>query len=71
MLYEVITDFIVEKDLRLGDTVLVERAGDVIPYIVKAMDELRDGSETPIVFLIGMCVLCPPYCFLPTTRFAY
>ncbi len=43
-------DFIKEKDLRLGDTVLVERAGDVIPYIVKAMDELRDGTEQPIEF---------------------
>ena len=43
-------DFITGKDLRLGDTVLVERAGDVIPYIVKAMDDLRDGSEIPIVF---------------------
>ncbi|WP_211356793.1 NAD-dependent DNA ligase LigA [Phaeodactylibacter luteus] len=43
-------DFITGKDLRLGDTVLVERAGDVIPYIVKAMDDLRDGSEQPIVF---------------------
>ena len=43
-------DFIVSKDLRLGDTVLVERAGDVIPYIVKAMDELRDGSERVIEF---------------------
>lgn len=43
-------DFIREKDLHLGDTVLIERAGDVIPYIVKAMPELRDGSETPIEF---------------------
>ena len=43
-------DFIVEKDLRLGDTVLVERAGDVIPYIVKAMDDLRDGTERAIEF---------------------
>ena len=38
-------DFIKSKDLHIGDTVLVERAGDVIPYIVKAMDDLRDGSE--------------------------
>ncbi len=43
-------DFITSKDIRLGDTVLVERAGDVIPYIVKAMDELRDGKEQHIKF---------------------
>ncbi len=43
-------DFIRQRDLKIGDTVLVERAGDVIPYIVKMMEELRDGSEQPIVF---------------------
>ncbi len=43
-------DFIRNKDIRLGDTVLVERAGDVIPYIVKPMEELRDGSEREVVF---------------------
>ncbi len=43
-------DFIASKDLRIGDTVLVERAGDVIPYIVKAMEDLRDGSEQAITF---------------------
>lgn len=43
-------DFIAEKDLMIGDTVLVERAGDVIPYIVKSMAELRDGSEEKISF---------------------
>lgn len=43
-------DFITSKDLRIGDTVLIERAGDVIPYIVKPLDELRDGTEKPIVF---------------------
>ncbi|MBL7791413.1 MAG: NAD-dependent DNA ligase LigA [Saprospiraceae bacterium] len=47
-------DFITSRDLRLGDTVLVERAGDVIPYIVKALPELRQGDEKPIVF--------PKYC---------
>lgn len=43
-------DFIRSKDLRLGDTVLVERAGDVIPYIVKSFPELRTGVEEIINF---------------------
>jgi DNA ligase (NAD+) len=43
-------DNIRDKDLRIGDTVLVERAGDVIPYIVKSLHELRTGTETPIQF---------------------
>ena len=43
-------DVVKEKDVRIGDTVLVERAGDVIPYIVKPLTELRDGSEKKIVF---------------------
>ena len=43
-------DVVREKDLRIGDHVLVERAGDVIPYIVKPLAELRTGKETPIIF---------------------
>jgi DNA ligase (NAD+) len=43
-------DVIKEKDLKIGDTVLVERAGDVIPYIVKSMAELRTGDEKKIAF---------------------
>ncbi|WP_121353463.1 NAD-dependent DNA ligase LigA [Flavisolibacter nicotianae] len=43
-------DVIREKDIRIGDTVLVERAGDVIPYIVKPLTELRTGNEQPIKF---------------------
>jgi DNA ligase (NAD+) len=34
-----------KKDIRIGDTVLVERAGDVIPAVVKAFTEKRNGSE--------------------------
>jgi DNA ligase (NAD+) len=43
-------DVIREKDIRIGDTVLIERAGDVIPYIVKPLTELRKGDEKPIKF---------------------
>lgn len=43
-------DIIKEKDLKIGDTVLVEQAGDVIPYIVKSLAELRTGDEREIVF---------------------
>jgi DNA ligase (NAD+) len=43
-------DVVREKDLKIGDRVLVERAGDVIPYIVKPLTELRTGKEEPIVF---------------------
>lgn len=43
-------DVIREKDIMLGDTVLVERAGDVIPYIVKPLAELRTGLEKRIEF---------------------
>lgn len=43
-------DFIKEKEIFLGDTVIVERAGDVIPYIVGTVKERRDGTQVEIVF---------------------
>ncbi|MFT3902225.1 MAG: NAD-dependent DNA ligase LigA [Niabella sp.] len=55
-------DFIKEKDIRLGDTVLVERAGDVIPYIVKPLAELRTGEERFIEFP-KTCPVCGSTCF--------
>jgi DNA ligase (NAD+) len=50
-------DFIREKNLLIGDRVLVERAGDVIPYIVKSFPELRTGSEQAILFP-SACPVC-------------
>jgi len=43
-------EFIAEKDIKIGDTVIVERAGDVIPYIVGAVEEQRTGNEIAIQF---------------------
>ncbi len=38
-------DEIARKDIRIGDTVIIERAGDVIPYVVKVIAENRTGHE--------------------------
>ncbi len=43
-------DFVREKDIRIGDMVLVERAGDVIPYVVEVIKEARKGEEKPVVY---------------------
>jgi DNA ligase (NAD+) len=50
-------DYIKEKDLKIGDHVLIERAGDVIPQIVKSLPELREGNEKNIVFP-KQCPVC-------------
>lgn len=42
-------DFIEDKDIRIGDRVLVKRAGDVIPYVIGPVVELRDGSQQPYI----------------------
>ncbi|KHF41496.1 NAD-dependent DNA ligase LigA [Halalkalibacter okhensis] len=38
-------DLIREKDLKLGDSVVIKKAGDIIPEVVNVLAELRDGSE--------------------------
>lgn len=50
-------EYIREKDLRLGDRVLIERAGDVIPQIVKSLPDARTGNEKPIEFP-RQCPVC-------------
>ena len=40
-------DEIAAKDIRVGDTVIVERAGDVIPAVVRVLEEKRTGVEQP------------------------
>ncbi len=40
-------DFIREKDIRVGDTVVLQKAGDIIPEIVSVCREARTGAEVP------------------------
>lgn len=42
-------DYIAEKDIRLGDRVLVKRAGEVIPYVIGPVTEVRTGAEQPYI----------------------
>ncbi len=50
-------DYIKEKDLLIGDTILIERSGDVIPQVVKSFPELRTGNEKEIEFPVT-CPVC-------------
>lgn len=38
-------DYIRQKDIRIGDTVVVKKAGDIIPEVVRVLPEKRDGDE--------------------------
>lgn len=50
-------DFIRERDIKLGDTVTVRKAGDIIPEVLCAHPELRDGSEIEF-FMPSVCPSC-------------
>ncbi len=63
-------EVIKEKDLKIGDTVLVERAGDVIPYIVKSNPELRTGAEQGIIFPT-QCPVCTEALYKPEGEAAW
>ncbi len=56
-------DYVRDLDIRIGDKVLVKRAGEVIPKVLRPLVELRDGSEQPW----QMPVACPD-CGQPLMR---
>ncbi|MVO70613.1 NAD-dependent DNA ligase LigA [Paeniclostridium sordellii] len=56
-------DYINEKDIRIGDTVLVQKAGDIIPQVVEVIKEDRTGDEIKF----NMPEKCP-VCHEPTVR---
>jgi len=43
-------DFIQEKDIRVGDTVIIQKAGDIIPEVVEVITTLRPGKTQPYAF---------------------
>ena len=50
-------DEIDKKDIRIGDTVIIQRAGDVIPEVVKVVESQRRGTETPFR-MPDTCPIC-------------
>ncbi len=56
-------DFIEARDIRIGDAVILRKAGDIIPEILRSLPEKRDGSERRF----QMPTVCPS-CGHPVTR---
>jgi len=63
-------DEIARKDIRIGDTVVVERAGDVIPYVVRVLEEKRTGAERKFV-MPERCPVCGSDVFREEGEAAY
>jgi len=56
-------DFIRERDIRVGDTVVVRKAGEIIPEVLRVVMEKRTGAEVPF-HMPDRC----PVCGAPTAR---
>ena len=56
-------DFIKEKDLKIGDRVIIQKQGDVIPEVIEVVKEKRTGEEKQVI-VPDVC----PVCGAPATR---
>lgn len=56
-------DFVKEKGLKIGDTVIIQKAGDVIPEVVQVVESKRSGNEKEFI----MPTVCP-VCGAPAVR---
>jgi DNA ligase (NAD+) len=63
-------DEIARKDIRIGDTVVVERAGDVIPYVVQVLTDKRTGHERDFT-MPERCPVCGAEVFREEGEAAY
>ena len=50
-------DFITEKDIRIGDHVLIHKAAEIIPEVIRVLPEKRTGSEVPFT-IPNRCPVC-------------
>lgn len=63
-------DEIARKDIRIGDTVIIQRAGDVIPEVVEVLKDLRTGHEKLFHFP-SKCPICESPVVRPEGEVAY
>lgn len=63
-------DYVVKKDLKIGDIVAIKKAGDVIPEVVEAKKERRTGNEQDFI-MIKNCPICESELIKKDTEAAY
>lgn len=63
-------DFVIDKDIMIGDTVYIKKAGDVIPEVVGVLKERRDGTCKKFV-MTDVCPICGSKLVKKSTESAY
>ena len=63
-------DYVLSKDLKIGDIVSIRKAGDVIPEVVEAKKERRDGSEKDFL-MIRKCPICGEFIYKKENQVDY